>query len=82
MRYIFKIKFDELAKIQKGRTDTEFMASIDMDASTLSRIKAGQAHPSRDFIANVLGNYPKAKLHRLFYLAPAVTRIKAKGGTQ
>jgi len=76
MKYIFKVRFEELGKLQKGRNDKEFMESIGMDASTLSKIKSGKAYPSRDFIANILGHYPNARFNRLFYLSESVTGIK------
>jgi len=78
MRYIFKVRLNELKTLMGGRKDAEFMASIDMEASTLSRIRSGKAYPSRDFIANIEGHYGTAQRERLFYLAPAVTRIKEK----
>ena len=82
MKYIVKVRFDELEKLQKGKNDKEFMEGIGMDASTLSKIKSGKAYPSRDFIANILGHYPRAKFNRLFYLSEAVTGIKAEPEAQ
>ncbi len=65
---VIKVRGEMLEILQGELSNKAFSDALGLDYSHLWRVKTGRTNPGEEFIAKILGAFPKKKFDDLFYV--------------
>ena len=78
-QYEIRLNVNELENFQQRHSldDLALAKKIGVDYSLIRKLKRGKSRPGERFIGNILGNFPRLKFEKLFFLEMSSHGIQA-----